>query len=103
MSTYFGFDETRGEIIGAFTVRYEFWQECETFHKHGIKGGDGKPILDLIDRQYFENDDEALEWLQEHYPAEWEARHSRPIEMRVFDQPGKRERAMIDARNGGRG
>lgn len=94
-----GIEETEGQIIGGWFVKYEFLQECETFHKHHIRRDDGSPILNLIDRWYFENDAEALEWLQEHYPVEWAARHERPIEMRVFDQPGKKEQAAIDAAN----
>jgi len=98
MTERWGFEEPRGQIIGGWSNKYEFWQECETFYKHHIRRDDGTIILNLIDRQYFENDDDALEWLQEHYPEEWAARHERPIEMRVYDQPGKMEQAMIDIR-----
>lgn len=82
MSERWGFDEPEGEIIGEFFVRYEFWQ------KH--------PVFEWQERlgwEYFESDEAALEWLQEKFPEAYAARHTRPIEMRVYDQPGKREQA----------
>ena len=92
MSQQWGYDETEGVIIGGWFVTYEFWR------KHPVFGWN-----ELIAKHYFENDDEALEWFKENYPVEWGERKNHPIEMRVFDQPGKHEQAIIDARKAANG
>ena len=78
-----GYDETDGTIIGGFFIRYEFWQ------KHPVFGW-----LEKVADEYFESDEDAINWFAETHPDEYR----RGAEMRVFDQPGRREQAIIDAR-----
>jgi len=88
MSLEFGWDITNAVIIGGLSVKYEFWQKHPVFEWQ-----------ELIASEYFESDEEAINWLKNNHPGEYDSRIDRPIEMRVFDQPRKRERMMIDARN----
>lgn len=98
MSVQWGLDETNGVIIGGFEVRYEFWQENKTLHDIGYKGETGRGVFDKVADWYFDNDQEALNWFSGNYPDAWNARKERPIEMRVFDQPGRREQIALDIR-----
>ena len=62
------FDESvNGTIIGDVTFPYQFWTE----------DGNWK-----IDSGFFENDEAAIEWFKNKYPAEFKA----GVEMRVFDK-----------------
>ena len=72
---YIFMDDVNGTIIGPFTNPYEFWY---TFPQGHVLAG----MTTRLDRGFFETDEEAKEWVKEHYPEEY--RHG--IEMRVFDQ-----------------
>ncbi len=80
------YDETNGTIIGGFYTRYEFWCKNKDWG-----------WMDLLAREYFESDEQAIQWAKDNYPEEYQ----RGIEMRVFDQPGAREMQIINARKGG--
>ena len=77
------YDETNGTIIGGLFCKYEF---CA---KHPFFGWN-----ELIAREYFEGDEEAIEWFAVNHPEEFK----RGATMIVFDQPGKREIEIINAR-----
>lgn len=79
------YDETNGTIIGGFFSRYEFWAKHPEFGRN-----------ELIAIEYFESDDDAIEWFCATYPEEYK----RGCVMKVFDQPGKRETEIINARKG---
>lgn len=56
-----------GIVVGRFTWPYEFWTR------------DGKTRIAGCS---FENDEQAVTWFRENYPAQFAA----GVEMRVFDQ-----------------
>lgn len=64
-------------IIGACRSPYEFWVD-EPREEYQTKRGIPKRRLD---KQWFENDTQAIEWLKENYPAEFK----QGVEMRVFE------------------
>lgn len=63
-------EDVNGTIIGDVTFPYQFWTVGEEFGTH------------CIYKSYFTDDDAAVAWFKEHYPAEF----ARGVEMRVFDQ-----------------
>ena len=88
----FGYDTTNGVIIGGDHTRVEFWQKHPQFEWQ-----------EKVACQYFvwgTSDSQMIAWFAENHPDQYARRQKDPIEMRVFDQPGKREQAMIDARSG---
>jgi hypothetical protein len=61
-------EEVNGIVIGAYCWPYEFWSK-DGQHRIAHNG--------------FENDEQAIAWFKENFPAEFSA----GVEMRVFDQP----------------
>ncbi len=57
-------DDVRGKIIGGDNAPYEFWNDEGRFA-----------------RGHFDNDDEAVEYIRDHYPEKYNA----GFEMRVFE------------------
>lgn len=71
-------DDVNGIIIGDVTFPYEFWIDeprPEYQHKTGIPKRQ-------VAKGFFANDDQAVAWFKENYPAEF--KHG--VEMRVFEQ-----------------
>jgi hypothetical protein len=68
------FDEdVNGTIIGPVTFPYEFWETEPKWYCT-------KPCR--IARRSFENDEQAIAWFKENYPADFKE----GAEMRVFDR-----------------
>ena len=62
-------DDVNGVVIGDITFPYEFWTIHEPFGQH------------RIDRNFFQNDEEAIAWFKEKYPDYFK----QGIEMRVYE------------------
>jgi hypothetical protein len=70
-------ESVNGIVIGAVTFPYEFWIDeprREYQHKTGVP-------TRRVDKGFFENDEQAIAWFKENYPAEF--KHG--VEMRVFE------------------
>jgi len=70
--TFYGdMDDVRGTIIGGDAHPYEFWT-----YPHPQFG-----FRNCIVKQWFINDEEAIAWFKENYPAEYAS----GVEMRAWD------------------